>query len=193
MVEDMDNITRFAAEIHQSANRLLSLINDIIRLSELDNNESSESFEAINLYEVAQACIDMLQITAAKHQVALSVEGEAAYVSSTRQMMEELIFNLCQNAIRYNNENGKVAVSVKRQRGKVVLQVKDNGIGIPREHQERIFERFYRVDKGRSKSTGGTGLGLAIVKHILARHDAELELESEVGRGTKIKVNFKEA
>jgi two-component system phosphate regulon sensor histidine kinase PhoR len=192
MVADAENITRFAGEIRQNANRLLALINDIIRLSELDNAENGETLEPVNLYEVAKSCATMLQISAEKHHVTLRIEGEDSFVMSTRQMMEELLLNLCNNAIRYNNEAGMVEVSIFRQGGKVALIVKDNGIGIPKEHQERIFERFYRVDKGRSKSTGGTGLGLAIVKHILVRHDAGLELYSEEGRGTQVKITFKE-
>ena len=105
-------------------------------------------------------------------------------------MMEELLYNLCDNAIRYNNENGTVHVSVKNIEDKVVLTIKDTGIGIPSEHQERIFERFYRVDKSRSKSTGGTGLGLAIVKHIVAQTDSTMQLNSELGKGTEIKIFF---
>ena len=110
-----------------------------------------------------------------------------------KQMMEELIYNLCDNAIRYNNRGGKVLVRVHEidETGNVELVVKDNGIGIPKEHQERIFERFYRVDKSRSKSTGGTGLGLAIVKHIVSQHRAEMTLESESGAGTTIRILFK--
>lgn len=190
MVEKPEDITRFAGEIHKSSNRLLTLINDIIRLSELDAEEKEEVFERINLYDIVDTCVSMLQINAEKHHVKISMQGEEAYVYSTRQMMEELVFNLCDNAIRYNREDGRVEVSVWNRSGKVVLAVKDDGIGISREHQDRIFERFYRVDKGRSKSTGGTGLGLAIVKHILTKHDARVELESEVGRGTLIRVIF---
>ncbi len=190
MVVEGEDITRFAKEIHKNANRLLTLINDIIRLSELDSDEKEEVFERINLYDIAETCVSMLQINAEKHHVEIGIQGEAAYVYSTRQMMEELIFNLCDNAIRYNKENGKVEVTVWNRFGKTILTVKDDGIGIPREHQARIFERFYRVDKGRSKSTGGTGLGLAIVKHILSKHDAKLEIESEENRGTQIKIIF---
>ena len=111
-------------------------------------------------------------------------------IRGNRELMIELVTNLCDNAIRYNNRNGWVTVTVKEWEGKAVLAVKDNGIGIPKEHQDRIFERFYRVDKSRSKQTGGTGLGLAIVKHIVAIHDASLELESEPGKGTEIRVIF---
>ena len=111
-------------------------------------------------------------------------------VKANRQMMDELIYNLCDNAIRYNNPGGKVEVTVDEDNGKTFVEVKDNGIGIPKEHQERIFERFYRVDKSRSKSTGGTGLGLAIVKHIVELHDARIYLESEVDKGTQIRIEF---
>ncbi len=185
-----EDITRFAHEIHKNSSRLLTLINDIIRLSELDATDAKDTFEKINLYQIANTCVDMLQVNAESHNVSLTFWGEPAYVYSTKEMMEELLYNLCDNAIRYNNENGTVHVSVKNIDGKVILTVKDNGIGIPPEHQERIFERFYRVDKGRSKSTGGTGLGLAIVKHIVAQSNAEMELNSEVGKGTTIQIKW---
>ena len=137
----------------------------------------------------------MLEISAQKHSIIIDVTGSDVKITADKQMLEELIYNLCDNAIRYNNPGGKVKVSVyTRQNNGVtenVLEVADNGIGIPKEHQDRIFERFYRVDKSRSKSTGGTGLGLAIVKHIVAKHhNAHIELESELGKGTTIRVVF---
>ncbi len=189
MASDED-VTRFARGIHSSSNRLLTLINDIIRLSELDSSESATSFEYLNLSDMAKSCVEMLQMNAEKHGVTISATGEGGYINGDKQMIEELLYNLCDNAIRYNNAGGNVVVSVKQESDKVVLTVKDTGIGIPEEHRERIFERFYRVDKSRSKSTGGTGLGLAIVKHIVARHDAVMELYSKVGKGTEIKVIF---
>ena len=189
MASDKD-VTRFAHGIHSSANRLLTLINDIIRLSELDGTEEELVPENINLYELAKACVEMLKMNAEKHNVSISLTGEDCYIRGNKQMLEELLFNLCDNAIRYNNPEGKVDVEVYHREDNVYLVVTDTGIGIPKEHQERIFERFYRVDKSRSKSTGGTGLGLAIVKHIIAKHDARLELHSEIGRGTAIKVIF---
>lgn len=185
-----DDIRRFAKEIHKNSSRLLTLINDIIRLSELDATDVSRTFEPINLYTIVETCVNMLQINAEKHNVKLTFEGTPAEVMSTKEMMEELVYNLCDNAIRYNNENGTVHVSLSKEARAVVLSVKDTGIGIPKNHQERIFERFYRVDKSRSKSTGGTGLGLAIVKHIVVQSNAKIELNSEKGIGTEIKIIF---
>ena len=181
---------RFAKEIHRSAKRLLHLINDIIRLSELDAAEKEELMEEVNLYEIATDCVSMLQINAENHNVKLSVSGEDAVICANRSMMEEVLYNLCDNAIRYNYEDGLVHVTVKPRADRVILTVADTGIGISEEHQDRVFERFYRVDKSRSKRTGGTGLGLAIVKHIVARHDALLELESIEEKGTTIRITF---
>ncbi|MBQ8596851.1 MAG: ATP-binding protein [Lachnospiraceae bacterium] len=190
MVSSESETRRFAREIHKNANRLLTLINDVIRLSELDGANTEELLEPVNLKEIAQTCVSMLQINAEKHKVSLSFEGEDVTIMATRQMAEEVLYNLCDNAIRYNKEGGRVHVSVKAKSGTAVLSVKDTGIGIPKEHQERIFERFYRVDKSRSKSTGGTGLGLAIVKHILLRLKAVIAVNSEEGKGTEITVTF---
>lgn len=185
-----DDIVRFSQGIHRNAQRLLTLINDIIRLSELDDSREEPATERLNLYELATTCVEMLGVSAEKHQVSLQMEGAACYVMGDRIMLEELLYNLCDNAIRYNKEKGVVQVQVQQEGTRVVLTVRDTGIGIPREHQDRIFERFYRVDKSRSKSTGGTGLGLAIVKHIIDRHHAELKMESQPGEGTTIRVTF---
>ena len=184
------DVNRFAHGIHNSANRLLTLINDIIRLSELDGTEEEMDKEELNLYDMAITCVEMLTMNAEKHKVSISGSGRECYISGNKQMVEELLYNLCDNAIRYNNEGGRVEVQVYPKDEHVYLEVKDTGIGISKEHQERIFERFYRVDKSRSKSTGGTGLGLAIVKHIIAKHNAKVELESELGKGTNIRVIF---
>lgn len=185
-----EDIVRFAGEIHRNSNRLLTLIDDVIRLSELDTSEQEEEFSMIDLQEIAETCVHMLQVHAENHGVDLRFEGESCFVYSEKRMMEELVYNLCDNAIRYNREGGRVKVEAKTEGGRAVLRVEDTGIGIGKEHQERIFERFYRVDKSRSKSTGGTGLGLAIVKHIVARNRAVLRLESEQGKGTRITVIF---
>ena len=188
---DPEQETRFAQEIQQNATRLLSLINDIIRLSELDSGEDNLlCFEQVDLDEVAGTCVKNLQMNAQKRNVTLYYEGVSCMLRADRGMISELVENLCQNAIRYNNEGGEVHVRVYYEKGQPMLSVADNGIGIPKDQQERIFERFYRVDKSRSKQTGGTGLGLAIVKHIVELHDAVLHLESEPGKGTTITVAF---
>lgn len=185
-----EDMRRFAGEIRKNANRLLTLINDIIQLSEMDANVRERVVEEVNLFGLAQNCVDMLQMNAGKHGITLSLEGSECSIMANKQMMEEVLYNLCDNAIRYNNEGGTVRVGIHPGKKSVMLSVEDTGIGIPKEHQERIFERFYRVDKSRSKSTGGTGLGLAIVKHIVAWHEADMELESVEGKGTKISILF---
>lgn len=187
---DEKDTKRFAEEIHHSSDRLLTLINDIIKLSELDCEDLEFDFEQVDLYNVAQGCLDMIDVQAAKQDVTLKLEGEHCIVVANHNLMDELLYNLCSNAVRYNNRGGSVTVTVKPVNGRVLLSVKDTGIGIPKEHQERVFERFYRVDKSRSKQSGGTGLGLAIVKHIVAQHNAEMTLESEPGKGTEIKILF---
>ncbi len=181
---------RFASEIHKSARRLLALINDIIRLSQMDSPVSGLNLETFDAVQVAQDTIEQLRMSAQKMGVSLQLEASMAMVEADRRMMEELLYNLCDNAIRYNVSGGTVRVVVRPVRDQVMVCVQDTGIGISREHQERVFERFYRVDKSRSKATGGTGLGLAIVKHIAAKHGAALSLESELGRGTTITAMF---
>lgn len=186
-----DDVVHFAGEIHRNANRLLQLINDTIRLSELDASNLEVLSEELDVYEIAQACVGTLQIKAEKMQVSLRLAGEKCMLNTNREMVNELLYNLCDNAIRYNNKGGRVLVLVgENEEGRKFLEVKDTGIGIPREYQERVFERFYRVDKSRSKETGGTGLGLAIVKHIIVQMHAKLEMESEEGKGTMIRVIF---
>lgn len=188
-----DDSVRFAGEIRKNSTRLLSLINDIINLSELDDGVKL-NLEKMDLYEAAKNCIKNLKVAADKNDIKLMLLGTTAYINADRSMMDEVLYNLCDNAIRYNNKGGSVIVDVSNTLdGKVKLTVKDNGIGIGKEHQERIFERFYRVDKSRSRESGGTGLGLAIVKHILTSHGAELSLASEPGKGTCITVTFEGA
>ena len=185
-----DQTVAFAGEIRKNSERLLMLINDIIRLSELDHAELSTEFESVDLYEIVNESAEILRVNAERRGVSFNLNGESCRVRGNRDMLRELIENLCQNAIRYNNEGGHVHVFVGERDNRPVLEVSDNGIGIPQEHQSRVFERFYRVDKSRSKATGGTGLGLAIVKHIVAIHEATIELNSEVGVGTTITVKF---
>lgn len=180
----------FAAEIHKSANRLLTLINDIIRLSQMDAPMPDLKFEPVDLAQIAANTFEQLEMSARKTDVTLQLDAKPAMVEADRQMMDELLYNLCDNAIRYNVHGGSVKLEVRPVRDKVIVCVQDTGIGISPENQEHVFERFYRVDKSRSKATGGTGLGLAIVKHIAVKHNAQIELESELGRGTKISVIF---
>ncbi len=180
------DIQRFAGEIRSSANRLLSLINDIIQLSELDSTSEREvAMEEIDLFELAENCVNMLEPVAAKHGVSLHLSGNRSLTAANRDMMEEMIYNLCDNAIRYNTEGGNVWIEVGKS-----LVIRDDGIGISPENQERIFERFFRVDKSRSAKTGGTGLGLAIVKHIIEIHNGSIRLNSEEQTGTTIEVSF---
>ncbi len=189
MANEEDTI-RFSREIHRNSTRLLTLINDILRLSELDSGEQSVAFEDVDIYEIAANCISMLQMNAEKHEITLNLCGPHAFVKGNRQMLEEMIYNLCDNGIRYNEPGGKVDVSIKENGEQIILMVSDTGIGISEKHQARIFERFYRVDKSRSKKTGGTGLGLAIVKHIVEQMDAKIQLDSELEKGTTITVLF---
>ena len=190
---DAENSKRFAGEIHKNSVRLLSLINDIIQLSQLDGGKNHSEYADIDLYKLAAECVDMLKMNARKQNVTMKLCGKPCTVYADRQLMEELLYNLCDNAIRYNNRGGSVTVTVDEKDGHVFLSIKDTGIGIPTEHQDRVFERFYRVDKSRSKATGGTGLGLAIVKHIVAQHGASISLESQAGKGTEIRVEFSDA
>ncbi len=189
MANETDTI-RFSGEIRKNANRLLTLINDTIKLSELDEEASVTPLEELDLYEVVMECRENLLMNADKHGIHMKFSGHSCMIHGNKGMLQEIIDNLCDNAIRYNNEGGSVFVSVLEEDGFKILSVRDTGIGIPKEYHERIFERFYRVDKSRSKSTGGTGLGLAIVKHMVATQQARLELSSEVGKGTEIKVIF---
>ena len=185
-----EDVTRFAGGIQKNAKRLLRLIDDTIRLAELDVTEGTMEIERMNLYAVSGDLIETMEESAKKHGVTISLVGEDCFITGNRMMVEEVIFNLCDNAIRYNKEGGSVKVSVGATQKGCVLKVADTGIGIKAEHQERVFERFYRVDKSRSKKTGGTGLGLAIVKHIVARHGATISIESEEGKGTVMEVVF---
>ena len=180
----------FAAEIHKSANRLLTLFNDIIRLSQMDAPMPDLKFEPVDLAQIAANTFEQLEMSARKADVTLQLDAKPAMVEADRQMMDELLYNLCDNAIRYNVHGGSVKLEIRPIRDKVIVCVQDTGIGISPENQEHVFERFYRVDKSRSKATGGTGLGLAIVKHIAVKHNAQIELESELGRGTRISVIF---
>lgn len=184
---------RFSGEIRKSAARLLTLINDIIKLSQLDSGNSEEILENVDIAQIAEESVEMLSLNAYRNLVKIEYQGiPSAHVRIGKELAQELVFNLIENAVRYNKSGGAVYVSVRKENEQVILTVKDTGIGIPPEHQQRIFERFYRVDKSRSKELGGTGLGLAIVKHICTLTDGQISLISEVNKGTEISVSWKE-
>ena len=189
-----EDIESFAGKIHKEAGRLLHLVNDIIELSKLDTfqhgAQSNLDFEWVDLREIVAACAENLTVNAQRAYVTLLYRGESTMVWGNRAAIEDVCVNLCDNAIRYNKPGGKVFLSCGIQEGAPYLRIRDTGIGIPEEQQERVFERFYRVDKSRSKATGGTGLGLAIVKHVAAIHGARIELHSEIGQGTDIRLAF---
>lgn len=185
-----EDAKRFAGEILRNSNRLFTLINDIIKLSEMDENGIRIPKETIDLYQIAKECVHTLELNAKQQSITVTLKGEKCLLTANKSMMEELVMNLCDNAVRYNKVGGSVFVEVLNNGDVAQLIVKDTGIGIKKQHQERIFERFYRVDKSRSKETGGTGLGLAIVKHILVKHNARVVLESEFNVGTTIKVDI---
>ncbi len=187
---DEERQEHFIKEIRKNSDRLLTLIDDIIKLSELDQSGTKPRFEELDIYDVAAEAVETLKVTAMKKNIHVSLSGESCKLMGSKDMIREIIDNLVQNAIRYNNEGGNVRVCVGTVNGEKLLCVEDDGIGISKEDQERVFERFYRVDKSRSRETGGTGLGLAIVKHIVELHDARLELDSELGKGTIIKIWF---
>ena len=189
-----EDAVNFAGRIHRESTRLLALISDIIKLSRLDEGTAPENVEPVDLLTVARECKDVLEISAGQSDVTVSVTGESCFVRGSHSQLTELVYNLIDNGIRYNHPGGEVNVTVAEygEEGakNAVLTVSDTGIGIAKEHQSRVFERFYRVDKSRSKETGGTGLGLAIVKHVAERHGARLELDSAVGKGSAIRVIF---
>ena len=182
-----EDTARFIGNIKNEATRLVSLINDIIRLSQLDENNAPLA-EEFDVADVAKEVADTLSSVAVKKNVTLEIKGECCMISGVRRYIYEIIYNLCDNAIRYNVDGGKVTVDIRKENGSTVICVDDTGIGIAPEHHARIFERFYRVDKSHSKETGGTGLGLSIVKHAVQYHGGKIEFQSEVGKGTKIRV-----
>ncbi len=180
----------FSKSIYDEAQRLISLVNDIIELSELDEKNIPREKENVDLYELSGEVIGRLKSQAAKKNVRLNLMGGGAEIVGVRKILDEMVYNLCDNAIKYNKENGTVDVIVNDADKKAYLTVRDTGIGIPAEHQPRVFERFYRVDKSRSKQAGGTGLGLAIVKHGAIYHGAKITMESAEGKGTSVTVAF---
>lgn len=185
-----EDLPRFAGNIYREAQRLIVLVGDIIKLLQLDGKEVAAPKEEINLYESAEAVIAHLLAAAERKNVSITMTGEPIKVMAVEQIVEEMIYNLVDNAIKYNKDGGRVTVSVNQIEDCKVITVSDTGIGIPKKEQERIFERFYRVNKSHSKEIGGTGLGLSIVKHGAMYHNAVITVESEEMMGTKITVSF---
>ena len=188
LVQPQD-VPEFAGRIYDEASRLTSLVQDIIEISKLDESKNMP-FEDVDLYEMTQDICQTLMLPAKKKRVTVLMEGKSVSIQGVRHVLYEMLYNLVDNAIKYNKEGGYVKVLLAREKDGVRWSVEDNGIGIAKEEQERIFERFYRVDKSHSRKTGGTGLGLSIVKHGAALHHAKIVLNSEPGKGTKIVLRF---
>ncbi len=185
-----ETVTDFSSSIYDEAQRLIALVSDIIKISELDEGYVQYEKEAIDLYELSEEIAKRLKPEAEKKKVRISVLGESVEIVGVRKILGEMIYNLLDNAIKYNNENGLADIIVVSAEDTVTLTVRDTGIGIPKAHRDRVFERFYRVDKSHSKAIGGTGLGLSIVKHGAVYHNAVISLESEEGKGTAVSIKF---
>lgn len=190
MVREED-VARFSEKIYKEAQRLISLVGDIIKLSRLDENAVEEKKERIELYLLCETIIGRLESAAAKRSVKFELVGSKAEIFGIPRIIDEMIYNLCDNAIKYNRDNGKVTINIRQTTTEVLLSVSDTGIGIPKEDTERVFERFYRVNKSHSREIGGTGLGLSIVKHGAAVHNAKLSIDSDIDKGTTVTIGFK--
>ena len=186
----LERVGEFAGDIYKESQRLMALVDDIIELSRLEEDTAAPQRESVDLYTLAEETLASLCPAAERRDVTLTLCGGEAAVQGVRTALQELVYNLCDNAVKYNRPGGSVTVTAEKRSGETVLSVADTGIGIPYEHQNRVFERFYRVDKSHSRQLGGTGLGLSIVKHAAAMHKARLELWSEPNAGTKITVHF---
>lgn len=185
-----ENVIDFSKSIYDEAGRLINLVNDIIKISELDSQNISFECERVDLYELSKDIINRLENEAAKKNITFHLFGDKAPVFGVQKILDEMLFNLCDNAIKYNVENGTIDVIINHSGNNVSVTVRDTGIGIPTAHQDRVFERFYRVDKSHSKKVGGTGLGLAIVKHGAIFHHADITLESAENKGTTVTLDF---
>ena len=187
---DEATVVDFSRSIYDEAQRLISLVSDIIKLSELDDGTIEYEPETVDLYTLSLEIASRLSPQAQEKKIHFTVNGEKAEITGVKKILDEIIFNLCDNAVKYNRSGGDVKVSVKNSADTVTVTVSDTGIGIPTVQQDRVFERFYRVDKARSKSIGGTGLGLSIVKHGVMYHNAQISLESKENEGTTVVINF---
>ena len=185
-----EDMSPCAEKIYQEASRLIVLIEDIIKLSKLDEKDVVLEKEEVDLYELCREICNRLAFSAEKKQVHLELTGEQVVYVGVKQILDEMVYNICENAIKYNVDGGSVKIWVGNTLQGPKIIVEDTGIGIPEDQKERIFERFYRVDKSHSKDTGGTGLGLSIAKHGAIYHNAEIHVESTLGEGTKMEILF---
>ena len=183
-----EDTIKFANIIHKEGNNLLGLIDSIINLSRIETMDSDKSFENINIKEIAQEIVNKLSLRAKDKNLNLNLMAEDVKIQGDKRMLEDLLYNLIDNGIKYNKPNGDVNVFINKLDKNCIIKVKDTGIGIPKEEEEKVFERFYRVDKSRSKKVGGSGLGLSIVKHIVIYHNGQIFLNSELDKGTEIKI-----
>ncbi len=184
------DVRPFARKIRSESMRMTRLVEDIINLTKLDNGDTPKEWEVCDLYRIAEHAVDSLETTACASDISFYVEGTTANLEAVPQMMYSIVYNLCDNAIKYNHAGGSVTVSVTQDKSQTQLKVKDTGIGIPEDSRERVFERFYRVDKSHSKEVGGTGLGLSIVKHAVMMHKGKVEIKSRTGGGTEVIVTL---
>ena len=185
-----EDMPRFSEKIYNEARRLITLVEDIIKLSHLDEGKVELERQDVDLYELTREIISRLAPQASAKKVHMELTGESVIYNGVRQILDEMVYNICENAIKYNKEGGEIRVWVGNTLNGKKIIVTDTGIGIPKNQQERIFERFYRVDKSHSKEIGGTGLGLSIVKHGAILHNAKIHVDSELGKGTRMELTF---
>ncbi|HAU87544.1 MAG TPA: two-component sensor histidine kinase, partial [Lachnospiraceae bacterium] len=185
-----EDVEQFSEKIYKESERLINLVNDIIKLSRLDEKKVGIDVVSVKMDDLAHRVKESLHPVTDKYRVSFELDVDNVRITAVELMMEELLYNLCENAIKYNKPGGYVKLSIHKDLLNVFIEVSDNGIGIPKDCQNRIFERFYRVDKSHSKQIGGTGLGLAIVKHVVEYHEGRIDIDSDVGKGTKILVTL---
>ena len=190
LIRDHEGIEKYSALIHKEGMRLISLIEDLMRLSKIEENTSSIEEKPINIKEISQEVVNLLTSKAENHQINLTFKADNVIMKANRNYINELLYNLIDNGIKYNKENGSVNINIYEEDKQANILISDTGVGIPPEYRDRIFERFYRVDKSRSKETGGTGLGLSIVKHIVELYDGTIDIQSSTYKGTKITIKF---
>lgn len=187
---DKENTIKFANIIHREGNRLLEIIDSIINLSRIESETERKEMELIDIHDISKEVVSQLEIRAKNKDVNLNLNSESIIILGNKRMIRDLLYNLIDNAIKYNKPKGKVDISIKKKNNTCILTVEDTGIGIPKKDQDKVFERFYMVDKSRSKKLGGSGLGLSIVKHIVKYHKGSIALSSQLDKGTKITVEL---